>query len=178
MITDIAITLARRFAPNLIGRLLGGGAAAESLGGRLVDAAMAVTGLSDPAEAAAALENDPAAARAYRSQIAEQNHEYDMAALADVDAARQMRLELARQGKTDWMMYVVAVITVLGLVIVTCAVFFASDLTERQTSLLQVMGGGLLAGFIQVLNYFFGSSKGSSDKTRLMSLTGGGRGGA
>ena len=32
--------------------------------------------------------------------------------------------------------------------------------------------GGLVAGFTQVLGYFFGSSKSSSDKTKLLALPG------
>ena len=35
---------------------------------------------------------------------------------------------------------------------------------------LDILFGGLVSGFATVLGYFFGSSKGSADKTHLLTL--------
>jgi hypothetical protein len=45
-----------------------------------------------------------------------------------------------------------------------------SDLKEN--ALIMMIVGGLISGFTQVLSYFFGSSKGSSDKNRYLQAKG------
>ena len=41
-----------------------------------------------------------------------------------------------------------------------------------QNPLIMMIVGGLISGFTQVLSYFFGSSKGSSDKNRVITAKG------
>jgi hypothetical protein len=59
---------------------------------------------------------------------------------------------------------------VIGLVVVVIAIFFVADLSAEQINLLNVLGGGLLAGFMSVVSFFFGSSRGSKEKTALLSV--------
>jgi hypothetical protein len=42
----------------------------------------------------------------------------------------------------------------------------------KDNALVMLLIGALISGFTQVLSYFFGSSKGSSDKTKMMSAKG------
>lgn len=167
---ETAIRIASQFAPGLVRRLAG--ERAGDVAQQIVNMGRSVLGLptASPEEVAQRLEEDAAKAHEFRMRAAELEVELEQAFLADRQSARDMRLELAKLGKTDWMMYGVAGVTVTGLVVTVLAIFFAPDLTERQTALLNVMGGGLLAGFMSIISYFFGSSRGSSNKTLLMSL--------
>lgn len=165
----VALRIASQFAPGLVRRLAGdrAGDVAESilsLGG-------VITGATDPEEIARRLEEDTAKAHEFRMKAAELDVELEKAYLEDRQDARDMRLKLAELGKTDWMMYIVGLIVVAGLVSVVLAIFFTPNLTDSQVNLLNVLGGGLLAGFMSVVSYFFGSSRGSAEKTRLMSGT-------
>lgn len=86
--------------------------------------------------------------------------------LADVANARQREIELARAGKRDVMMLVVGS-TILTLMAFAVVAVFLIDLKNDKLAYM-VLGelmtlGGMMAG------YYFGSSKSSADKTRLLS---------
>ncbi len=163
---DLALTLSRRFAPHLVRRLAGprAGAVAE----QVLGLARTVTGASDPADIERQLTADVEKAHAFRVQAAELDAQLEQAYLADRQDARDMRLKLAEMGQTDWMMCGVGAIVVLGFVATVLAAFFA-DLTEQQRYLVFSLAGLLGGMSSQVVSYFFGSSRGSTEKTRLMS---------
>ena len=64
-------------------------------------------------------------------------------------------------------MMVLAIIVVLGVLTATI-ILMKWDVPTDNTEALYLVLGALLAGFSSVLNYFFGSSKGSADKTELI----------
>lgn len=70
----IAISLASRFAPSLIGKLTGSDTAAE-VAEKVVDMAKVVTGQNDPTEAAKAIEANPELALEYQREL----HGYELA---------------------------------------------------------------------------------------------------
>lgn len=162
---DLALTLARRFAPHLLRRLAGprAGEAAD----QLLALAQAVTGATDPADIQRQLADDAEKAHEFRLKAADLDAALEEAYLADRQDARDMRLKLAALGRTDWMMCAVGAIVVLGFVATVLAAFFA-ELTEQQRYLVFSLAGLLGGMSSQVVSYFFGSSRGSAEKTRLM----------
>lgn len=163
---DTAFKLAQRFAPAITRRLAGekAGAVAE----QIVSIGGLITGRTDPAEIEAALEANSELAHAFRMQAAELDYNLELAYLEDTEKARAMRVRLAELGKTDWMMYGVGGIVVTGFVTVIISIIFMPELSGDQTNLLYSLAGTLGAAFMAVVGYFFGSSRGSAEKTRLM----------
>lgn len=178
MIDRAILGLASRFAPGLARRL--GGERAGDVVERVLGIGQALTGSRDPAEIEAALEADAAKAHEFRMQAAELDAELEQAYLADRQDARDMRLKLAELGRTDWMMYAVGGVVIAGFVATVLAAFFASLTPEQRYMVFSL--AGLLGGMAgQVVSYFFGSSRGSAEKTRLMTghaSNGGGNGAA
>jgi len=64
-------------------------------------------------------------------------------------------------------MYSLAALIVFGIFILVGLLIFKT-MPEANKDLLILVIGNLMAAFISVISYFFGSSKGSSDKTELM----------
>jgi len=94
----------------------------------------------------------------------------DQAHLADIQNARTREIEMAKAtGKKDINLYVLAWIVVAG--------FFGSfilltfiNLPEASGQAIFLLCGALIAGFGSVMNYFFGTSKSSGDKTAILAM--------
>ena len=92
--------------------------------------------------------------------------------LKDVaDARARERAIVEATGKKDLNLYILAW-TIVGGFFALCAILMRVALPESSSEVVYLLFGGLVAGFTQVIAYFFGSSKGSSDKTRLLTLPG------
>ena len=73
--------------------------------------------------------------------------------------------------KTLWQQifqYTLAAIVVLAILAIIVVLIHAELSASVQDSLM-ILLGVLASGFMAVINYFFGSSKGSSDKNELIS---------
>lgn len=62
--------------------------------------------------------------------------------------------------------YVLAAVVVLALMTIVIILIYA-DLSASVQDSLMILLGVLASGFMAVINYFFGSSKGSSDKNEM-----------
>ena len=94
----------------------------------------------------------------------------DQAYLADTQNARKAQTDReAATGQKDINLYVLAWTIVCGFFGMTGVLTFVK-LPPDSTGVVFLLFGALVAGFTQVVNYFFGSSKSSSDKTKLLSL--------
>ena len=86
------------------------------------------------------------------------------AELADVQSARLRQVESEKAtGKRDLNLYVLAWTIILGFFILM-GFLLKWPVPEDQNGVVFMLFGALATGFGQVLQYFFGSSKGSSDK--------------
>ena len=85
---------------------------------------------------------------------------------ADRASARSREVELAKAGKMDWMMKVVGLIVLAVFMFAVVAVFFFDLKNENMAHLLL---GEILGIVTSIVFYYFGTSKSSSDKTRLLS---------
>ena len=64
---------------------------------------------------------------------------------------------------------ITACIVCIGFIGVTLmAFFFKGDLPEWATQIVVALVGALIVNFTTIINWQFGSSKGSSDKTQLL----------
>lgn len=86
--------------------------------------------------------------------------------------ARNREIEITKiTGKRDINLYVLAWLVVLGFFGLMSLMIFV-DIPETNIGPVNQLFGALAAGFAVVLAYFFGSSKSSSDKTKLMANKG------
>ena len=101
--------------------------------------------------------------------------EESKAYLADTQSARQREAAIVQAtGKKDVNLYVLAWVVVGGFFILTGLMMIIPELESRSNNaMVNIMFGGMVSGFATVLGYFFGSSKGSTDKTRILSMNGG-----
>lgn len=88
--------------------------------------------------------------------------------LGDVQNARQREIELAKTGKKDWFQIVVGIIGLVMLGFCLFVLVYKTIPGENRTLFIHFIG--IIEGIaISIFSYYFGSSKGSSDKTKMMS---------
>ena len=94
----------------------------------------------------------------------------DQAYLADTQNARKAQTDREKAtGKKDINLYVLAWTIVAGFFSLTGVLTFVKLPTDS-TGVVFLLFGALVAGFTQIVNYFFGSSKSSSDKTKMLAV--------
>lgn len=98
--------------------------------------------------------------------------EDEKARLADVQSARAREITLAKAGKLNWFQYGLAGLVVLGFFVLTILLVAGpgSVTVAKNLPVLNILFGALVSGFASILGYFFGSSRGSAEKTGLLSL--------
>ena len=64
-------------------------------------------------------------------------------------------------------MYILGGLITLAIIVVVGVLVFVA-IPEQNQRVLDMCLGGLLVAFTTVVNYFFGSSRGSADKTEIM----------
>ena len=91
--------------------------------------------------------------------------------LADIASARQREVDISKStGSRDVNLYILAWSVILGFFALVGIMMFV-DLPTSSSQAVGILFGGLVAGFTGVVQYFFGSSKSSRDKTALMAVT-------
>lgn len=167
----IAMAIAQ-FAPSLIGLLTGSDKAAN-VAQQVVGIAQTITGTAAPEAALAALQADPAKALEFQQAVLAADTDLQKAYLADVQSARQ--LQVAALGQDDLFskrfVYYLAAAWSMFSMIYFAAVTFMNVPTGGQRvadTILGVLIGNVLGS---VFAYFFGSTKGSAEKTRLLAAS-------
>ena len=169
----------------LLGSVLGGPAGGAI--GSLVSSAFGSD--DDPEKLLSILESDPEAITKLKDlefkhyerleelsiEAARVQLEESKAYLADTQSARQREAAVVQAtGKKDVNLYVLAWVVVGGFFVLTGMLMLIPELDGRtNNAMVNILFGGLVSGFATVLGYFFGSSKGSTDKTSLLSVNGG-----
>ena len=96
------------------------------------------------------------------------NHElsvYELT-LADRDSARNREIEIAKTKRTDWMMYLTGIIALAAFGFMIYAVIYVEGVEDNKLAIHLL---GMIEGFAgSIFFYYFGSSKGSKDKTALL----------
>ena len=160
LVTDIA----KAGAPILGGVLGGpGGATIGAMIAGLFDADP-----NDPQDIAMKMAIDPEATIKLQELELDHKIELEKLYLADMQSARQREQEITKAtGALNTPMYILAGVIVVGffvlmLVLMKCAI------PENSKDVAFILFGALSASFVQVVSYFFGSSKGSADKNILI----------
>jgi hypothetical protein len=65
------------------------------------------------------------------------------------------------------LMYILAALIIIGFFVLLYIVAY-SELPQNNKDILNLMAGALIGSFTSIVNYFFGSSKGSADKNELL----------
>jgi hypothetical protein len=88
--------------------------------------------------------------------------------IKDVQSARSREVEITKAtGKRDINQYILGWTIVFGFFSLTALLIF-HELPKDQNGVVFMLFGALAAGFGTVIGYYFGSSKGSSEKTDLL----------
>lgn len=165
---DKLANLLKTIGAPILGTIIGGpvGTIAGAAVGALADA-LGTT--ATPEAVAAKLEATPMSETGpiVRAVEADKGPEYLaelQARLADVQDARRTQIELVDKGSPlAWSTAVISIlVTLLFAAVVILMLLKPVEFTPLQTSLLNIMLGGLVVQFAQVVNYYLGSSAGSA----------------
>jgi gas vesicle protein len=159
-------------AAPLLGSVLGGPAGGAV--GEMVAQALGTD--NNPDKIADALKNNPDAMVKLKEFELAQTVELQKlklqeaaAYIADIQDARKTEIDRVKaSGHADVNLYILAWTVVISFFITTGILLFAT-LPQNQANIVYMLLGTLGTGFATVLGYFFGSSKGSADKTQLLS---------
>ena len=115
------------------------------------------------------LMDDPELSTEQKQEVAEiiqlELDELDLR-LKDVQNARNREIEIAKTGKKDPMMLIVGIVGISVFVFMVGAIVFKPELQDNKL-LIHLLG--MVEGVaITIFSYYYGSSKGSKDKTRLL----------
>lgn len=80
----------------------------------------------------------------------------------DRASARTRQVDFAKLGKSDWMMAVSGIFAFLGGIAILYVVLFVGVDSEKE--LFYFVAGATFTWITQIMNFFWGSSKGSKDK--------------
>jgi hypothetical protein len=180
---DIGKSLISQGVP-LIGGLLAGPAGASV--GKIV-AGLFDANPDKPETVMNAIQSNPDAVlklREYENshiqKLQELQLEETKAFLSDIDSARKREMAgVAATGKRDWFMYGLALLIIIPFFALMVYLLWGvmqpqakdAENTLKDNPLVMLIVGALISGFTQVLSYFFGSSQGSSDKSRTMAVS-------
>lgn len=103
------------------------------------------------------------AEQALQVEMAKVEQAREGAFIADAQSARQQTIDLAREdSRIAWAAPVISTVIVAGFfACIAMLFFFPREWDERTANLLNVLFGALIPGFVQVCNYWLGSSAGS-----------------
>lgn len=168
----IALQMAAQFVPSLIGKMTGS-AAAENVAAHVVGIAQSITGAPTAEAALEVLKADPAKVLEFQLAIAQNEKEIEMAYLLDTQNARGMQAAALAQDDlfSKRFVYVFAAAWSAFSMLYFAAVTFAEVPAEGQRiadTILGVLIGQVLGG---MFSYFYGSTKGSAEKTRLLAAS-------
>jgi len=85
----------------------------------------------------------------------------------DRKSAREREVEMAKTGKTDWLMYVTGITALVAFLTMIAWAMFGQIEGIREKVFFHILG--FVEGTaLSIFAYYFGSSKGSSDKTKML----------
>lgn len=156
------------YAPSLGGALGGPPGAAAGLALRALAGIFGLRAEATPEEIRSTIDGDPE--RAMKLRLAEMHFHLETTRLelADVKSARERQVESERvTGKRDANLYILAWVVIAGFFGLVGLLIYR-PLPQDSTGVVFLLFGAIASGFTAILGYFFGSSKGSSEKTELL----------
>ena len=87
----------------------------------------------------------------------------------DRDSARLREAEMAKSGNRDYTTSILAVCLTFGFFgMLITLMFFGSHIPQTILSVIEILLGALATAFISIINYYFGSSKSSGEKNKMI----------
>lgn len=158
-----------QFAPGII-KLITGSDKAADVASKVIGVAQAVTGTTSGTAALTALQADPAKVLEFQQAMGAQQVELERLYLADVQDARKMQVAALAQEDVfskRFVYYFAAAWSIFSMVYFMAVTF--SPPTAAGQRIADTILGVLIASVVGVMfNYFYGSTKGSAEKTRLL----------
>jgi len=164
-----AIELAKEFAPSLVKSLTGSDKAAE-VAGKVVGVAQSITGKESPDEVLTALRADPAKVLDFQQAMSAVQADLEKAYLQTILGAQNM--QIAALGQEDlfskrFVYYLAAAWSIFAMCYFT-GVTFWPPVAAGQRIADTVLGVLISTVLGAIMMYFYGSTKGSADKTRML----------
>jgi hypothetical protein len=104
----------------------------------------------------------------FKAVMRQKDNDELIARLADTQGARAMKSDGEKStGKRDLNLYLLAWLMVVGFFVLMGVIMFVK-VPEDSTGVVFMLFGALSSSFGAVINFFFGSSQSSKDKTELM----------
>lgn len=102
----------------------------------------------------------------FEKLIHDQKAELYKLEIEDRNSAREREIEIAKTGRTDWLMYAAGITGLGTFILMVCAVIFMPDVTKN--SLFHQLMGIIEGVALTVFAYYFGTSKSSQEKTKIL----------
>ncbi len=177
---DIASTVGK-FAP-VVGTVLGGPAGAAV--GALVSSALGVE--NEPQAVAKAIQADPQAAlklkqlqidnqkmlNVHIEKMADLDFEYEKSRVADVSSAREREVKLAQSGSKNYIQGTLAIVGVTAFFGLSSYVIISGlpNMSKEAALMVGTVIGSVMMIGKDVYNFYFSSSLGSKEKTKMMKV--------
>lgn len=165
----LALQLAQ-FAPSII-KLITGSDKAADVAGQVIGIAKTVTGTETGQEALEVMQADPDKAMDFQLALASQQVELEKSFLLDIQDARAMQIAaLTQEDKFSkrFVYFFSGAWSVFTMIYVTCITFWAPIEESGKSNASTVLGFLLGTAVSMIFSYFFGSTKGSAEKTRII----------
>jgi len=105
----------------------------------------------------------------HEERLIELSVETDKMYLKDVQNARNREIEIKKAGGSNWPMYTLGSLITIGFfALVGILLFKETAIPAGSREVAFMLFGTLSTGFGSVIAYFFGSSKGSSEKNKML----------
>lgn len=168
-----AIELAKAFAPDLVQSLTGSEKAGE-IAGRVVGIAQSVTGTGSPDAALAVLKADPAKVLEFQQHMADLEVELERMRYADIANARHLQETALNQDdlfSKRFIYWFAAAWSLFTMFYVTLVTFYTPNTPEGKSIAQTVLGFLLGTAVASIFMYFFGSTRTSDSKNRLLAAS-------
>ena len=166
----LALSLASQFAPSIV-QYFTGSEKAAAVAGKVLDIAQVVTGAPTADAAAAIITADPAKALEFQQSVMAAETDIAKAQFADIASARHMQEVALQQDDlfSKRFVYYFAAAWSLFTMLYIMAITFWPPETESGKAIANTVLGFLLGTAVaSIFAYFYGSTKGSAEKTRLL----------
>lgn len=169
----IALQLAAKFAPDAL-RHFGADETATSVAEKVVEIAQAVSGTDTPTAALDVLSKLPEHAAEFRMALLDADSELERLATADRADARKLQGIALQQDdlfSKRFVYYFAAAWSLFTMFYITAITFWPPG-ESGQAIANTVLGFLLGTAVASIFAYFYGSTKGSAEKTRLLATKG------
>ena len=161
-IIGLAMSLAGEFLPDIIRSIAGDktGDIAE----KVVNVAQGLTGETEPESVMKALRANPDMVLKFQMELVEERREALKYEYLDRKSARDMAMKSQLH---TWAAVVVSVMITGGFGFVLWGIM-SQPIPEGSKEVAYILLGTLATGFIQVVNFWLGSSRGSQEKSQML----------